>query len=74
MAQTLFYEGVLEELFAGHPELAKQRVRLTTLDAPKAPQNVATSSRIRFGMFPQLQALTEEDFQSAEWRGEEDSL
>ena len=74
MAQALFYEGVLEELFAGHPELAKQRVRLTTLDAPKAPQNVAAGAGIRFGMFPQLQALTEEDFQDAEWRGEEATL
>ncbi len=26
---------------------------------------------IIFGMFPQLQALTEEDFKSAEWRGED---
>ena len=74
MAQTLFYEGVLEELFAGHPELAKQRVRLTALDTPKTPTNGSADNRIRIGMFPQLQALTEEDFQSAEWRGEEDSL
>ena len=74
MAQALFYEGVLEELFAGHAELAKQRVRLTVLDSPQVPQKAAPGAAIRFGMFPQLQTLTEEDFQDAEWRGGEDSL
>ena len=29
---------------------------------------------ITFGMFPELQALTEEDFKSAEWRGEDIEL
>ncbi len=27
-------------------------------------------SGIRFGMFPQLRALSEEDFSGAEWRGD----
>jgi hypothetical protein len=26
---------------------------------------------ITFGMFPQLQALTDEDFKSTKWRGED---
>ncbi len=71
--QPPIYEGVLEELLTGHPELAKQRVRLTALENIEMPKNAAPDGMIRFGMFPELQALTEDDFKSVEWRSQETS-
>jgi hypothetical protein len=42
---------------------------MITLDDPEAPLNLP--KMITFGMFPQLLSLTEDDFKSAEWRGED---
>ena len=66
---THIYEGTPEQLVKQFRKLPKsQKYKVTVVpdepeEAPKQPK------MITFGMFPQLQALTEEDFKSAEWRG-----
>lgn len=73
---TRVIEGAWEEIAAEAEKHSGKRFRLLVLngdtssseksDAPSAPQGV----RATFGMFPQLDELTEEDFDCAEWRGE----
>ena len=41
---------------------------------PRARGRAKQTMHDVFGMFPQLQALTEKDFKSAEWRGEDIEL
>jgi hypothetical protein len=72
MSQVL--EGTWEEILAHETSLRGKRVRLEVLANEAAPQEHPSSREarmMRFGMFPQLQALTEEDFKSAEWRGDD---
>jgi len=57
----------LEELPVG---VGESRVIVTFLEAPA--QATAKGTPIRYGMFPQLQALTDEDFRMAEWRGDDE--
>ena len=70
MIQTQIYEGTPEQLikqFSRLPASHKYKVVVTS-DEP----NTAVAPRmITFGMFPQLQSLTEEDIKSAEWHGED---
>ena len=66
------FEGTWEELLAQQAKFAGRRVRLT-LSKEETPQIEPKQAKmLRFGMFPELQALTEEDFKSAEWHGEEE--
>ena len=71
MTQAQVYEGTPEQLVKQLSKLtrtAKYKMTLT----PKEPEATEkTPMMITFGMFPQLQALTEEDFKSAEWPGDQ---
>ncbi len=74
MAQSQVYEGTLEQLvkqLRKLPDTHKYKIVVTSNDletAQKSPQ------MLTFGMFPQLQAITEEDFKSAEWRDEDTEI
>ncbi len=74
MAQAQVYEGTpdqLVKLLSTLPKTQKYKMTVT----PEEPEVKGKQSQmITFGMFPQLQALTEEDFKSAEWRGEDFEL
>jgi len=73
---TRVIEGAWEEIAAKAKKHSGKRFRLLILDddtssseksdVPSASEGV----RATFGMFPQLDQLTEEDFDCAEWRGE----
>ena len=43
--------------------------RASNGDAPATPGKMVT-----YGMFPQLLGLTDEDFRSAEWRGDDENV
>jgi hypothetical protein len=69
MAQPMVLEGSWEEVLSHHSELEGKRVKLIVL--PESPHGTAREpKKLQFGMFPQLQDLTEEDFKSAEWSGD----
>ena len=71
MVQPLTLEGTgaeLQEHLRQHPE---ERFRLILLTAKSAPADQPERSGLRRGMFPQLLALTDEDFKAAEWHGED---
>ena len=70
MAQTQVYEGTLEHLVTQLSKLPNTRKYKMTItpEEPEATEKVP--KMINFGMFPQIQSLTEEDLKSAEWRGE----
>ena len=71
MAQAQVYEGTPEQLvkqFSKLPRTRKYKVMIISEEVDSTEKQPKT---ITFGMFPQLQALTEDDFKSAEWRGEE---
>src|SRR5947207_3724568 len=71
MAKVQIYEGTPEQLVKQLRKLPNTRKYKMTV-APGEPElNTTQRKMITFGMFPQLQALTEEDFKSAEWRGED---
>ena len=67
MAQTQTYEGTLEQLVQQLSKLPNTRKYKITV-TPDEPATNKASTVIPFGIFPQLQSLTEEDFKSAEWR------
>lgn len=74
MAQAQVYEGTPEQLARQLRQLPNtQKYRMTVV-----PEETEASQEqpklIIFGMFPQLQSLTEEDFRTAEWRGEDLAL
>jgi hypothetical protein len=77
MAQPQVLEGTGEELEPMLKRMPKQRFRLILLPGeegqaePPEPTQEERGQLLQFGMFPQLLALTEEDFQNAEWRGED---
>jgi hypothetical protein len=74
MTQTQVYEGTPEQLVRQLSKLPRTRTYKMTV-TPKEPEATGKQPKmIAFGMFPQLQALTEEDFKSAEWRGEDIEL
>jgi hypothetical protein len=72
MIQQVF-EGTWEEVRAHDAELTGRHVRVTIIDADdvEISHSKPKGKMITHGMFPQLQALTDEDFKSAEWRGED---
>jgi hypothetical protein len=65
MHQRIF-EGTWSEVVKEAESLSGDtRVRLEVVEPRKG-------NMIRKGMFPQLLALTDEDFKSAEWRGDKE--
>lgn len=74
MAQAQVYEGTPEQLAKQLRQLPNtQKYRMTVIpEETETPQE--QPKLITFGMFPQLQSLTEEDFRTAEWRGEDLAL
>lgn len=79
MLQPQVIQGSGEEL-ARFLQRMKDKQNLLLIIPGEPPSNEIrentnqTSDLIQFGMFPQLQGLTDEDFQSAEWHGEEVAL
>lgn len=71
MAQVKVYEGTPEQLVKQLSKLPKTRKYKMTVTPEEPAATEKQSQMITFGMFPQLQVLTEEDFKSAEWRGED---
>ncbi len=71
MVRALVYEGTPEQLVKQFSKLPKTRKYKVTVISEEAETTENQPKMITFGMFPQLQALTEEDFKSAEWRGED---
>ena len=74
MAQVQVYEGTPEQLVKQLSKLSSTgKYKMTvTPEEPELPEK--TPTMIMFGMFPQLLSLTEDDFKSAEWRGEDIEL
>ena len=71
MVQAQTYEGTLDQIvrqLTKLPETGRYKVVVTS-EEPERPE--FKPEFISFGMFPQLQTLTEEDFKSAEWQGED---
>ena len=67
MAQVQIYEGTPEQLVKQLSKLPGTRKYKITV-TPDEPTTTTTSKLITFGMFPQFQSLTEEDFKGAEWQ------
>ena len=74
MAQTQVYEGTPEQLVNQFSKLPKTRKYKVTVISEEAEATKKQAKMITFGMYPQLQALTEDDFESAKWRGEDIEL
>lgn len=62
MGQAKVYEGTPEQLVKQFSKLPKTRKYKVTVVSEEAEANQNQSQMMTFGMFPQLQALTEEDF------------
>ena len=71
---TQVYEGTPEQLARHLRQLPRTRKYKMTVTSEEQDADATPPRFITFGMFPQLQALTEEDFKSAEWRGEDFEL
>lgn len=71
MTQTQVYEGTPEQLVKQFSKLPQDQRYKVTIVSEEPEAKAKQPQMITFGMFPQLQALTEEDFKSAEWRGED---
>ncbi len=71
MRELQIYEGTWEQVKLHDQELRGHEVRLFVL-GPRHPTEplVTGANMLTFGMFPQARDLTEEDFEIAEWRGE----
>jgi hypothetical protein len=74
MAQAQVYEGTPDQLVEQLSKLPKARKYRVTVISDEAEAAERQPDMIAFGMFPQLLALTEEDFKSAERRGEDIGL
>ncbi len=74
MAQAQTYEGTPEQLVKQLSQLPKSQKYKVTVTPEEPDVRDRQPKMITFGMFPQLQALTDEDFKSAEWRGEDIEL
>ena len=78
MAQQVL-EGTWDEITRHAARFKGKRVRLTILDekdeiaSPETQVPAGEGELIRFGMFPQLQAISDEDFKRAEYHGDSDS-
>lgn len=71
MIQAQVYEGTPEQLVKQFSKLPKSRKYKVTVISTEPDATEKQTKLITFGMFPQLQALTEEDFESAELQGED---
>lgn len=71
MTQAQVFEGTPDQLAKHLSRLPRTKKYKMTLSLAEAATVGKKEQLITFGMFPQLQALTEEDFRSAEWRGED---
>jgi len=70
MAQTQVYEGTPEQLVEQLSKLPNTRKYKMTI-TPEDRETIRTRPHmITFGMFPQLLAITEDDFKNTEWRCE----
>ena len=74
MAQAQVYEGTPEQLAQKLRQLPNTRKYRMTVVLEETETLQGPPKLITFGMFPQLQSLTEEDFSAAEWRGEDLAL
>ena len=74
MARIRVYEGTPDQLVRQFSKLPKTRKYRVTVISDEAAVPETSAAMIRFGMFPQLQPLTEEDFRSAEWRVDPNEL
>ena len=70
MAHTHTYEGTPDLIINQFSKLPKTRKYKVTVISEDPESTAMPLNMITFGMFPQLQSLTEEDFKSSEWRGE----
>ncbi len=70
MAHAEVYEGTPDQLVKQFSKLPKTRKYKVTVISEEEVSTEKQPEMITFGMFPQLLTLTEEDFKSAEWRGE----
>lgn len=73
MAHAMIYQGTPEQLVKQLSKLPT-RIYKVMVTPEESEANEKEPKMITFGMFPQLQSLTEEDFKSAEWRGEDIEL
>ena len=74
MSQEHVYEGTPEQLVKQLRKLPIAQKYKTTV-IPEDPEAIVRQKQmIAFGMFPQLQALTEVDFKEAEWLEEDIEL
>ena len=74
MCRTQVYEGTPEQLVEQFRELPRSGKYRVTVVSEGADATEKQPKMIAFGMFPQLRAITEPDFKSAEWRGEDIEL
>jgi hypothetical protein len=74
MAQTQIYLGTPAQLVKQISKLPAAETYQITVTHQEAETESKQSKMITFGMFPQLQSLTEGDFKGAEWHGEEIEL
>jgi hypothetical protein len=70
MAQAQTYMGTPAQLAKQISKLPASGKYMVTVTLQEAEVDVTRPKMITFGMFPQLKALTEEDFKSAEWHGD----
>ena len=71
MALSQIYEGTLDQLVKQLRQLPNTQKYKITVVPEETEASQGPSKIITFGMFPQLQSLTEADFKTAEWRGED---
>jgi hypothetical protein len=71
VAQALVYKGTPEQLANELRRLPNTRKYTVTVTAEDVAVAGNPPAMITFGMFPQLMKLTDDDFATAEWRGEE---
>ena len=65
MAQAQVYEGTPDQLVKQFSKLPKTRKYKVTVISEEPEITEKQPKMISFGMFPELQSLTEEDFKSA---------
>lgn len=71
MAQQVI-EGTWEEVQSRARVLDLNGRQVKLIVSEKAGEQKPQSRMMTFGMFPELQALTDEDFKAAEFRGDSD--
>jgi hypothetical protein len=71
MAQAQTYQGTPDQLVKQLRKLPNSRKYKMVVTPEDQESTTVQPTIVKFGKFPQLQALTEEDFKSAEWRGED---